>query len=262
MNKFKSVLNSCKNFAVKRSPEICIGLGIVGMVGAIIFTGKATIKAKEAVDERKKELEVDELPAKEVVKTTWKYYIPTAISMTSSIALIIMADRVHNKRNAALAVAYSGLETTLASYKDKIKEVVGDKKANEIDGAVAQERIDKAPPVEEREVLKVYPKYTGQYRYYDPFGMMFYTDRAKMDAFQDALNLKIQEECYISVNEYYDTLGAVVHSDLFNVLGWNQSNKKIDRVIFEYSPITDQDGETCTVMSFAKPPIYEYRELY
>lgn len=264
MSKFKDLLKTCKQFAEKRSPEICIGLGIVGMVSAVIFTGRATIKAKEAVEAKKEELKVEELTTKEVVQTTWKYYIPTAISMVGAVTLIIMADRVHNKRNAALAAAYSGIETTLSTYKDKIKEVVGEKKAKEVEGAVAQDQIDKAPSPADREVFKVYPKYAGVHRYYDPFGHMFYTDRNKMDALEDRLNLRLNDEVYISCNEYYDELGLNVHSIMYDILGWYQCDKnghKIE-IKFSYMPTTDQDGEACTVMSFITPPKQDYKEIY
>ena len=101
MNKpnFKHTFNSIKRSASKRSPEILIGLGIAGMLTTTVLAVKATpkaIKLKELEENEKQ----DYLTKTEVVKATWKCYIPAAVTCTVSVACIVGASSIHNKRGA------------------------------------------------------------------------------------------------------------------------------------------------------------------
>ena len=81
-NNLSNALNSIKNKMVKHSPEILTGLGIAGMITTTVLSVKATPKALQIMAEeqerRKFEGETEEyelLPAKDVVKLTWRCYI-------------------------------------------------------------------------------------------------------------------------------------------------------------------------------------------
>ena len=64
----------------KHSPEILMGMGIAGMITTTVIAVKATPKALRLLEEKKHELEVETLAPVEVVKTTWKCYVPAAVS--------------------------------------------------------------------------------------------------------------------------------------------------------------------------------------
>ena len=97
----------------KHSPEILTGIGVAGMIATTVMAVKATPKAILLINEKEVELKVEKLTLAETVKTTWKCYIPAAITGVSSIACIIGASSVNARRNAALATAYTLSETAL-----------------------------------------------------------------------------------------------------------------------------------------------------
>lgn len=153
------IFNTVKKAVEKKSPEILIAFGIAGMITTTVLAVKATPKAMEKIKEveknKKEEFDRDhgyseldtmfKLTKPEVVKATWKCYIPAAISGATSIACIVGANTVHSKRNAAIATAYKLSEKALTEYKEATIEEVGKEKAKAIKDRVAQKQLDNNP---------------------------------------------------------------------------------------------------------------------
>ena len=76
----------------------------------------------------------------DIIKTTWKCYIPTTILGSVSIACIIASSSINAKRYAALGSLYSVAESSLKEYKDKVKETIGEKKEQAIERKIVRER--------------------------------------------------------------------------------------------------------------------------
>ena len=77
---FKTV----KTTALKKSPEILTGIGIVGIGMTVVLTATATIKAVKLIEEEKTNKGDDEeLTKVEVVKVAWKPYLPAAAQARS-----------------------------------------------------------------------------------------------------------------------------------------------------------------------------------
>lgn len=86
----------------KRSPEILLGIGIASGITATVLAVKATPKALELLTEKRYEKygdtlkeddsydDMPELKPVEVVKTTWKCYIPAAISYKKLLSCLHM----------------------------------------------------------------------------------------------------------------------------------------------------------------------------
>lgn len=253
------IFSGIKDFAVKRMPELCVGFGLAAFGGAIVSAICGTIKAKETVDEVKEDLHVDTLSKKEVVRLTWRNYIWTGVSVAVGTTLIILGDREHNKRNAALSVAYAGLETTLNAYKDKITEVVGEKKSQEIKEAVAQDILDNHPII----VDEVIPTGKGDTIIYDVLsGRYFRSSLNEVDRVINDLNqlfADLKEE-FIPLNYLYEQLN-IPRIALGDRLGWNYNDGHIRRYKGDDSCFgTTTSGEPCKVMSFYVEPRFAYHE--
>ena len=123
-----NIFKTLKPFLAKYEPEILMAMGISGMIFSTIWSVKATKTAVRKIDIKKEELNKDKLTLQEVVKETWKLYLPVVLSTAISVPCIIAGNRVSNKRNMALAAAYTISETALQEYQDKTKEVLGEKK--------------------------------------------------------------------------------------------------------------------------------------
>lgn len=138
-----NIMKTIKPVLVKHEPDILMGMGLAGMVGSMALLVKSTIDAVNCVNARKIELNKEKLSKKEIFKTVWKCYIPPLIMTAVSIPCVIMGNRVLNRRNAALAAAYTISETALQEYQNKAKEIVGEKKEQQIREAAAKETVEK-----------------------------------------------------------------------------------------------------------------------
>ena len=136
-----NLFTGIKPFVAKNEPEILLGMGISGFIFSTVWGVKATSKAVRKLDLLREELGRDNLTVKEVVRETWRLYLPVALSLSLSVPCVISSNRVSNRRNAALAAAFSISEKTLYEYQEKTKEVVGNKKEQEIHEAVSADRV-------------------------------------------------------------------------------------------------------------------------
>ena len=86
MNKqtFVKALKDVPKMLKKHSPELLTGIGIAGMIFTTITAVKATPKALRLVDEQEIK-EGKRLTNSEIIKTTWKCYVPAAVTGMCSI---------------------------------------------------------------------------------------------------------------------------------------------------------------------------------
>lgn len=256
MNKsdFAKIIGEIRSTAAKHSPSILTGLGIASMITTTFLAVKATPKALRLIDERKNHENIDELAPVDVVKTTWKCYIPAVATGTFGVACLIGANSVNAKRNAALATAYKIAETSLSEYREKVIETIGEKKEKTVREAVAKERVDKNP-VKPSEVIVVE---NGNTLCFDPLsGRYFKSDINKIRKAENAVNKRMWSEMSISLNEFYDELG-LDHVDFGGMMGWNVDNP----MDLSFSSILDKDNNPCLAIDYLIPPKYEFDKLY
>ena len=232
----------------KHSPEILTGIGVAGMILTTITAVKVTPKAIQMVD--KKEIEDGKrLTKKEIVQTTWKCYIPSAITGVCSIACVIGANSINAKRNAALAAAYAISVQDLADYKKKALEVVGEKKEQTIRDEIAKEKLAKTPLENDKVVMTG----KGETLCYDPLsGRYFKSDIEKLRKAENILNRRMRDEVHLSLNEFYSEIG-LEEIDIGDNLGWDIDKGYID---MDFSSLLTADGIPCLVMGHHTPPRY------
>lgn len=237
----------------KNSPQILTGVGVTGMLIACVSVGRATIKATKLV-ERQEIKEDKHLSKKEVVGLTWKLYVPAAIMTIASSACLICSNQVNTRRNAALMTMYSLSESALNEYRDKAVEILGEKKAQTITDAVAQDKVVRDLPAA-REVIIAKG---GDVLFMDSMnGRPFRSDVETLRKARNNLNYRMMSEMYVSLNDFYDELD-LSHTDSGELLGWN-----ISKGMFElsFSAAITPENEPCMVVSFIPPPEYKYAQL-
>jgi hypothetical protein len=255
----------------KRSPEILTGLGIAGMVTTTVLAVKATPKALtliqdaeiEKVDEQVKEGKgPDELDEKltpvEVVKVAWKPYIPAVLLGTASAACLIGANSVHARRHAALYSAYKLSETALTEYKDKVKEIVPEKKVKEIKQKLADDKVDKVAKKDSENKdskPRVIVSNDGDTWFVDPFtNEPFLSTTAKVDAAINKVNRQMMDEMFASLSDLYDELG-IDHTVNSDDIGWCIDDGLIES---DFSDAIVRNGKAYVVMDFLKRPEYGF----
>lgn len=243
----------------KHSPEILIGLGIAGMITSTVLAVKATPKALQLIEEKKDELEVESLAPVEVVKTTWKCYIPAAVSGAVAITCFVGSHSVNAKRNAALAAAYKLSETALSEYRSSVVETIGEKKERAIRDKVSEKQV-KENPVNQTEII-VTGK--GQTLFFEPLSSRyFYSDLEKIKRAENKLNKEIicdPFESGVSVNDFYSEIG-LPGTMTGDSLGWKRADYLID--IYPSAQMAEEgsehEGEPCIVLNFTNPPRYDF----
>lgn len=254
--KKSSVANLAKSIratVVKHSPEILIGLGISGMIGATALAVKATPTAVALLKQKahEEDCEIEDLTVTEKVKTCWKCYIPAAATSIVSAACIIGANSVNARRNAALAAAYTLSDSALREYREKVVETIGDKKEQLVRDKVAEERIKKNP-IKNNEVILTEKGNTLCYD--DLSGRYFNSDVEKIKKAVNELNMTMINDMYVSLNEFYDDLG-LEHTRLGDDLGWRMEGGLIE---IEFSAQVASDGRPCLVLDYNIAPVHDY----
>ena len=247
---------SIKGVLERHAPEILTGIGVAGMVTSTVLAVKATPKAYRLVNDRKDELEVEKLPVTELVKTTWKCYIPAVVTCGASIACLVGASSVNFKRNAALATAYKLSEAALSEYKDAVIETIGEKKEQSVRDKVAEERLKKNP-VSKSEVIVTG---NGTTLCYDPVGNSYFKSSIQqIESAKNKLNARMLSENYVSLNDFYDELG-IGPTKLGDDLGWDIYKDGLIDIAF--SSRLAEDGTPCLVMDYSVAPRYEYYKVH
>lgn len=234
----------------KHSPEILTGLGVTGLFASVIFSIQATPKAMKSIENKKKELGKEKLTLGETISATWKHYIPTAITMATSTACIIGANSVNTRKNAALAAAYSLSETAFTEYKDKVREIVGERKANDISDDIERDKIRSDQP--ERVTQVEFVGVGGQLFKDGITGRYFRSDYERvMQAERDLQRQMLPgrdpfdiDDGYITMDDVYIALGLEPNGDDRR---WYLKDGYIE---FKPRAILLDNGNTCTVLTY------------
>lgn len=250
---FKKMFDSAQKIVKKRAPEILTGVGIAGMLTTVVLSVKATPKALMLIEERKLDLDMEELPPTEIVKTAWKCYIPPFVTGVMSCACIIGASSVSMRRNAALATAYTLSETALSEYRDKVVETLGEKKDADVRDAIAKDKLDKNPITGNEVVVTE----RGETLCYEPLsGRYFQSDIDKIKRALNEVNNMLLNDSYVALNDFYTEIGLGT-TKIGDDLGWQIGGGLID---IHFSTHLAANGEPCLVVDFIKPPAYDYNK--
>lgn len=251
MGKTSALINTVRNSVVKHSPEILTGIGIAGMLTSTIFAVANTPKALRLLEKAKEERDGEKLTPVEVVKTTWKCYIPSAAMSLAGIGCLVAANSVHLRRNAAITMAYTLSESALHEYRAKVVETMGEKKDEEVRDAIAKDKVAKTPISSS----EVYITEKGNTLFLDPLsGRYFKSDIEKIKGILNDLNYRMLTENYISLNDFYYEIGLSSVDSGYDV-GW-----KIEKgyIKIRFSAQLTEDDQPCVVLDYDVPPYHGY----
>jgi len=151
----KMICGSIGTILKKYSPEILLGLGIVGAVGSAVLACKNTLKCEDALNEHeekmckveeclelasKGELEYSDEDAKldrRVIKVQTtvefvKIYGLPAITMAASIACLIGSHYILKQRLIATTAAFNMLNEAFTRYRERVVKEFGPEKDSEL----------------------------------------------------------------------------------------------------------------------------------
>ena len=242
----------------KNSPTILTVCAVGGLVTTAIFAVKATPKAIMLL-EQEKELRKEkhdnetEEPIKplDIVKITWKCYIPTGAIALTSIACIIGANHISLRRNAALASVYTITDAAFREYQAKVVETIGRNKETKVRDEISADRI-KANPPGSNEVI-----FTGKgdVMCYDSLsGRYFKSDIEQIRRVINNINKELMSDMYLSLNDFYYELG-LKGTKLGDEMGWDLDKGLLE---IQFSTQLTDEGEPCLVLNYDVIPKFLY----
>lgn len=250
----------------KYSPEILIGVGVVGIVASTVLCCKATLKVEEVLDEHKdtvdkihhvaetKPEEYSEHDMKKDLTTTYvqtgvkfvKLYGPAVTLGVASIGCMLAAHGIMKKRNVAILAAYNAVEKSFNDYRQRVVEEYGEQKDKEFKYGIKAQEIEKTVTdkngntktvketvnVLDPNKLSIYAREfnssSPQWNEIPEYNLVFLKSQ------QNYANDLLHARGHVFLNEVYDMLG-LPRSQAGQVVGWvlGEGDSFIDFGIYE-----------------------------
>lgn len=249
------ILSRVGKWSSDNSPAILTGLAVTGTIATAYLTGKATVKAVEIMTDyewRPDDLSTHESTPKEVIGLVWKEYLPAVCTGVFSIACMIGANRIGNRRAAAVAAAYAISERAFEEYRNKVIEKFGEKKETSVRDDVAQDRVTKNPPL-----LDYVYEETGSVLCCDLFtGRYFLSDMETIRRAENTINYQVNNNYYASLSDFYEQLG-LEKTSMSDDFGWNSDRLLETKISTTITP----SGKPCLTLDFKVMPIRGYSRL-
>lgn len=227
----------------EKSPQILTALAVGGLVFTTVTAVKATLKAKEVLDNMEEDASKEE-KAKVIAKT----YAPVFASGALTCASIIGAQAINSRRMAALAGLYSLAESTIKEYEQNTSKETQKK----VEESVADKELQKAPLdnrfIEEtgRGKELCYDIWSGRYFW----GSMLGVREVLADFNRDLIY-----QNSMTINDLYEELG-MDSCELGYMVGW----KSGDIIRAEFNARLASDGTPCLVVKYKPDPYVSFRD--
>lgn len=239
--------------AVKHSPEILAGIGVVGVVASTVLACKATMKINDVLEDAKDQLDkvkevvndpayagqYNEEDAKKDTAIIYvqkgveivKIYLPAITLGAVSLGCLLASNNILRKRNAALGAAYATLDKSYKTYRNRVAERFGDEVEKEIRYGIKAEKVEKTVidengnevTVEEETKVMDPNLYSDYARFFDEASSYWQKDPEYnlmfLKAQQQYANDLLKTRGRLFLNEVYELLG-IEKSKAGQIVGW------------------------------------------
>lgn len=253
MKNVKILMNRALLGTKKYSPEILMGVGVVGIVASTVVACKATLKASDIIADAQEDLEkikmvaedpkyIDQYSEEDLKKDKTilytqtglkiaKAYLPAVGLGVASIACLVSSHNILKKRNIALAAAYTTIDKSFKEYRKRVTDRFGEEverqirhniKAHEIEETIVDEDGNEKKITKNVETCEI-DGYSEYSRFFDD-GCTGWEKDAEynlvfLKAQQQYANDLLRSKGHLFLNEVYDMLG-IPRSKAGQVVGW------------------------------------------
>lgn len=264
--KVNSGLRTMKYQTMKHSPEIYLIAGIGGVVVSAVIACVASTKLNDILEEAKDNVEAahaavenpaykDKYSEEDCADDIRKIYVQTALNITKlyapaiilgtlSITSILASNNVMKKRNAALAAAYTAIDTSFKEYRERVaarfgedveREIKYNIKSKELVEETTDEsgkkkktktKVETIDPTLPSPYAKWFDSSNPVYKKNPEHNLMF------LRAQQTYANEKLKVQKYLFLNEVYELLGykATATGQLVGWV-WDKNNPEGDQFV-------------------------------
>lgn len=252
----KEIAKNLGGVISKNSPSILTGMAVGGLISTAVLAVKATPKAFSLLNEEwdisakrrnDKPWPWNYLSVREVIRITWKCYVPAVGVAAASIACIIGANHISLRRSAALASVYTVTEAAFREYQAKVAETIGRNKELKVRDEVSADRVKTNPPSTNEIIITG----KGEVLCLESLSGRYFKSNIEQirRVINDSNHALLTGDNFISLNELYYDLG-LKGTDLGDLLGWD-----LDKQIApNFSTTLTDEGEPCIVLNFEVKP--------
>ena len=251
--KLRNMMNNCKLQISKKSPEILVGVGVVGVVSSCVLACRATLKVDSVMDEyRTVEENIEKVLSGEIpsddytqedaendlrimrIKTAVnvaKLYAPSIILGGVSLGCIIKSHGILKSRYNAISAAYMTIDGSYKAYRNRVAERFGsdvekelryDIKVQELTNTTVDENGNEVTSTEETRVMNNFG-YSEYARFFDESCIAWQKDPSYnltfLRAQQSYANDMLKARGVLFLNEVYDMLD-IPRTKAGQVVGW------------------------------------------
>lgn len=238
----------------KHSPEILVGVGLVGVVASAVLACKASTKLPAVLEDTKDKVEFiknapnnpelkeeyTEEDSKKALAITYtktglelvKMYAPAVTLGAVSIGCIIASHNIKHQRNLALAAAYATVDQGFKDYRNRVIERFGEEldkelkfniKKQEVEEQVVDEKTGEVSTVKKTIDVVDPDSYSPYAKCYD-VGCTGWTKDPEHNLFflrqqQNYANDLLKAQGYLFLNDVYEMLG-IPKTQAGQIVGW------------------------------------------
>ena len=249
------------------APLLLAIISSVGVVGTALLVNKAAPEAKELIEEERyvrqsqplgrepKFAKTNEpLTKTEIVKLTWKCYVPAIVMGTTTVACIFGSNALNKRQQAGIASAYALVASSYSKYKNKVLAMFGEENAQKIEQDLALDKRVK----EVEEVTHPGEKIW----FYDAFSDRFF-EAVEQDVLlaEYDTNRKYAMDHEINLNTFYEFLD-LEPTDIGTEVGWSLEASEAfygyDWIEFAHQLCYKEDGTAYYKIIMPYPPTADY----
>lgn len=193
-------------FMKKHAPTILTAVGSGGAVTSVVMAIKATPKAMQLIEERKKREQKEKLTPLETVDTCWKVYIPTGSTLVMAVACVIGANCLNLKSQAALLGLYSAQGELIKDFKKKVNDSIGPEESKRLMNETIADKLR-----HDQRVINFEPIRPGEFPVHDELtGQVFSSTKQEVEMhILEAKNMLYETPFNeLTQNEWLMNLGA------------------------------------------------------
>lgn len=269
--------------AKQNSPVVLTALAVGGVVLTGVLAARAVPKAIKLIEEEqeyreeeadrraKKEektlgkdynevfdREYQEITKKDIIKLTWKTFVPPVLCGAITIACIVGAQHINTVRQAVVAASYEALRNSYDDYRYHVREALDKKKYNEIEQKIREDKIERVlnnAPLTQKDYdildaeagAAVFVEPTTGHRFVSTYEKVY---RA-IDDVNEILDSNRGSENFVSIATLLTKAGDTnSYSEVAKDKGWQARpfEKAIDKQSFLQPTIGWHKGHNCTLV--------------
>lgn len=245
------------------SPTILTALGVAGVITTGYLAVKAGFQSHQKLEDDRyargiRRTATEPPPAERTTQEkallVWKLYIPAVGVGALTIVSIVASNRIQVRRMAALAAGYAVLSGDFDEYRDKARELLGEKKAKDLDDKVAEQKMLNNPPPQGIVIEE------GKSWFCDLSTTRYFkSDRQHVEEAINKVNYHLLHsgEMYATLNTAYAFLG-LPSTSIGDLLGWTNEQQ----VEFVPTPVLMPDGAAATGVKLTPEPSPDFDSLH